>query len=151
MFLYRRYEIGEGLYIGWSSATLAICGGSCLLCACRINTPNDKMWVSVNEMSDINSLYIVELTNNLLMATLLLCFRPYPYQPTSRGHVLSTAPTSHSVPSNYDRNAYVWEVIAKRKTRLGIKSIQWIDYMFNGKSLLFLMMYKTVQFQIENA
>ncbi|CAG02889.1 unnamed protein product, partial [Tetraodon nigroviridis] len=29
-----KYEIGEGLYIGWSSATLAICGGSCLLCAC---------------------------------------------------------------------------------------------------------------------
>ncbi|XP_053187888.1 claudin-15-like [Scomber japonicus] len=70
-----KYEIGEGLYIGWSSATLAICSGSCLLCACRINTPNDKI--------------------------------PYPYQPSSRGHVLSTVAMSQSVPSNYDRNAYV--------------------------------------------
>ncbi|XP_063043279.1 claudin-15a [Engraulis encrasicolus] len=30
-----RFEIGEGLYIGWCSAVLAICGGSCLLCACN--------------------------------------------------------------------------------------------------------------------
>ncbi|KAF3840719.1 hypothetical protein F7725_006581, partial [Dissostichus mawsoni] len=30
-----KYEIGEGLYIGWSSGTLAICGGACLLCACK--------------------------------------------------------------------------------------------------------------------
>lgn len=31
-----KYEIGEGLYIGWASATLAICGGACLLhCCCR--------------------------------------------------------------------------------------------------------------------
>lgn len=41
----------------------------------------------------------------------LLCFRPYPYQPTSRGHAVSTVVTSHTVPSNYGRNAYVWEVI----------------------------------------
>ncbi|KAM9348990.1 claudin-15-like [Symphorus nematophorus] len=70
-----KYEIGEGLYIGWSSATLAICGGSCLMCACRMKSPNEKI--------------------------------PYPYQPSSRGHVLSTAGTSQSVPSNYGRNAYV--------------------------------------------
>uniref|UniRef100_H3D2H5 Claudin n=2 Tax=Tetraodon nigroviridis TaxID=99883 RepID=H3D2H5_TETNG len=38
-----KYEIGEGLYIGWSSATLAICGGSCLLCACRVKTPKEKI------------------------------------------------------------------------------------------------------------
>ncbi|KAL2079621.1 hypothetical protein ACEWY4_025365 [Coilia grayii] len=30
-----RFELGEGLYIGWCSAVLAICGGSCLLCACN--------------------------------------------------------------------------------------------------------------------
>ncbi|XP_076606950.1 claudin-15-like [Chaetodon auriga] len=70
-----KYEIGEGLYIGWSSAILAICGGSCLMCACKLTTPNEKM--------------------------------PYPYQPSSRGHVLSTMATSQSVPSNYGRNAYV--------------------------------------------
>ncbi|KAG7484924.1 hypothetical protein MATL_G00055040 [Megalops atlanticus] len=34
-----KYEIGEGLYIGWCSATLAICGGSCLVCACKMGTP----------------------------------------------------------------------------------------------------------------
>ncbi|XP_023260400.1 claudin-15-like isoform X1 [Seriola lalandi dorsalis] len=38
-----KYEIGEGLYIGWSSAILAICGGSCLICACKVQTPNEKM------------------------------------------------------------------------------------------------------------
>uniref|UniRef100_A0A3Q0QPJ1 Claudin n=1 Tax=Amphilophus citrinellus TaxID=61819 RepID=A0A3Q0QPJ1_AMPCI len=31
-----KYEIGEGLYIGWGSAILAICGGSFLLCTCRM-------------------------------------------------------------------------------------------------------------------
>uniref|UniRef100_A0A3Q3WTP4 Claudin n=1 Tax=Mola mola TaxID=94237 RepID=A0A3Q3WTP4_MOLML len=70
-----KYEIGEGLYIGWSSATLAMCGGSCLMCACKIKTPNEKI--------------------------------PYPFQPSSRGRVLTTTATSHSVPSNYGRNAYV--------------------------------------------
>ncbi|XP_044079730.1 claudin-15b [Siniperca chuatsi] len=70
-----KYEFGEGLYIGWSSAILAICGGSCLMCACQVKTPNEKI--------------------------------PYPYEPSSRGHVLSTAETSQSVPSNYGRNVYV--------------------------------------------
>ncbi|XP_018581642.1 claudin-15-like isoform X1 [Scleropages formosus] len=35
-----KYEIGEGLYIGWCSGTLAICGGVCLLCACRTEGPD---------------------------------------------------------------------------------------------------------------
>ncbi|XP_043997714.1 claudin-15-like isoform X2 [Gambusia affinis] len=38
-----KYEIGQGLYIGWSSAVLALCGGSCLLCACKLNSPSEKM------------------------------------------------------------------------------------------------------------
>uniref|UniRef100_A0A3B4GQU0 Claudin 15b n=1 Tax=Pundamilia nyererei TaxID=303518 RepID=A0A3B4GQU0_9CICH len=38
-----KYELGEALYIGWASATLAICGGSCLLCSCRIMTDSEKM------------------------------------------------------------------------------------------------------------
>ncbi|KAM3850624.1 claudin-15-like [Diretmus argenteus] len=38
-----KYEIGEGLYIGWSSATLAICGGSCLMCACKLGTSDEKI------------------------------------------------------------------------------------------------------------
>lgn len=38
-----KYEIGEGLYIGWCSAMLAICGGLCLLCACKFGTPEEKM------------------------------------------------------------------------------------------------------------
>ncbi|KAM7397857.1 hypothetical protein PAMA_005947 [Pampus argenteus] len=33
--------------------------------------------------------------------------KPYQYQPSSRGHVLSTVAASQSVPSNYGRNAYV--------------------------------------------
>ncbi|XP_041724126.2 claudin-15-like [Coregonus clupeaformis] len=33
-----KYEIGEGLYIGWCSALLAIIGGSCLTCACKLGT-----------------------------------------------------------------------------------------------------------------
>ncbi|KAM8835988.1 claudin-15-like [Synchiropus picturatus] len=37
-----KYEIGEGLYIGWSSSVLALCGGSCLLCACKSNTTDEK-------------------------------------------------------------------------------------------------------------
>ncbi|XP_057677722.1 claudin-15-like [Corythoichthys intestinalis] len=68
-----KYEIGEGLYIGWSSAILALCGGGCLMCSCSFKEPGEK--------------------------------RPYPYQPSSRGRVLSTS--SRSAPSNYGRNAYV--------------------------------------------
>ncbi|TKS83877.1 Claudin-15 [Collichthys lucidus] len=37
-----KYEIGEGLYIGWSSAVLALCGGACLTCACKLNSPREK-------------------------------------------------------------------------------------------------------------
>ncbi len=128
MLLCHRYEIGEGLYIGWSSATLAICGGSCLLCACRFKTPNEKVWVWVAEIFVIDSLTIVDngwmdgwmsllipegkLVSHLWYSPdwdMSLCFRPYPYQPSSRGHVLSPVATSQSFPSNYGRNAYVWD------------------------------------------
>ncbi|XP_077448538.1 claudin-15b [Stigmatopora argus] len=68
-----KYEIGEGLYIGWSSAILAMCGGSCLICSCSFKEPGEK--------------------------------KLYPYQPSSRGRVLSAS--SRSVHSNYGRNAYV--------------------------------------------
>ncbi|CAM4537061.1 unnamed protein product [Leuciscus chuanchicus] len=37
-----KYEIGEGLYIGWSSAIMALCGGSCLLFSCRLSSPEEK-------------------------------------------------------------------------------------------------------------
>ncbi|XP_061596896.1 claudin-15-like isoform X2 [Cololabis saira] len=70
-----KYEIGQGLYIGWGSGVFAICGGSCLLCSCRMDSTSEKV--------------------------------AYPYQPSSRGHVLSAVPTSQRAPSNYDRNAYV--------------------------------------------
>ena len=39
-----RYELGEGLYIGWCSAVLALTGGSCLTCACKLGT-SEKQWV----------------------------------------------------------------------------------------------------------
>ncbi|KAL0993770.1 hypothetical protein UPYG_G00113740 [Umbra pygmaea] len=38
-----KFEIGNGLYIGWCSATLAICGGSCLTCACRIGRKGENV------------------------------------------------------------------------------------------------------------
>ncbi|XP_063058558.1 claudin-15-like isoform X1 [Engraulis encrasicolus] len=38
-----KYEIGEGLYIGWCSATLALCGGACLLCSCKFESTEEKM------------------------------------------------------------------------------------------------------------
>lgn len=129
MSLCHRYEIGEGLYIGWASATLAICGGSCLLCACKVQTPNEKMWVFVAEISGIHSLdkMVEEVVHVLPTETWILCFRPYPYQPTSRGHVLSTVESSQTVPSNYGRNAYVWEVIVEEGERAGLESVHQID------------------------
>lgn len=36
LFVGTKYEIGEGLYIGWCSAVLAIAGGACLTCSCRL-------------------------------------------------------------------------------------------------------------------
>ncbi|KAK5875796.1 hypothetical protein CesoFtcFv8_026839 [Champsocephalus esox] len=33
-----KYEIGEGLYMGWCSAVLAIAGGACLTCSCQMGT-----------------------------------------------------------------------------------------------------------------
>ncbi|KAM9729422.1 claudin-15-like isoform 2-T2 [Menidia menidia] len=75
LYMGTKYEIGEGLYIGWASAILAICGGSCLLCSCRLKSTSEKTY--------------------------------YPYQPPSRGHVLSTVSMSQPPPSNYGRNAYV--------------------------------------------
>eukprot|EP00064_Thunnus_orientalis_P020737 superscaffoldBa00005874_g20882 len=33
-----RYEIGEGLYIGWCSAVLALAGGAVLTCSCKLGT-----------------------------------------------------------------------------------------------------------------
>ncbi|XP_066506739.1 claudin-15-like isoform X3 [Hoplias malabaricus] len=38
-----KYEIGEGLYIGWSSGTLALIGGCFLLCSCKIKDPEEKI------------------------------------------------------------------------------------------------------------
>ncbi|XP_059912625.1 claudin-15-like isoform X2 [Gadus macrocephalus] len=37
-----KYEIGEGLYIGWSSGVLSLCGGGCLMCSCKLDTPEEK-------------------------------------------------------------------------------------------------------------
>ncbi|KAK1787625.1 hypothetical protein P4O66_016116 [Electrophorus voltai] len=37
-----KFEIGEGLYIGWCSATLALIGGCCLLCACGTGNKQEK-------------------------------------------------------------------------------------------------------------
>ncbi|KAF4113638.1 hypothetical protein G5714_006183 [Onychostoma macrolepis] len=66
-----KYEIGEGLYIGWSSATMALCGGSCLLCSCGLRSPEDKK---------------SHLEN----------FRSYSYQPQSSHMVQTVSGTSNS-------------------------------------------------------
>ncbi|KAJ7996163.1 hypothetical protein DPEC_G00234210 [Dallia pectoralis] len=38
-----KFEIGDGLFIGWFSGLFAICGGSCLTCACRFGTNEEKV------------------------------------------------------------------------------------------------------------
>ncbi|XP_077062423.1 claudin-15b [Siphateles boraxobius] len=77
-----KYEIGEGLYIGWSSAIMALCGGSCLLFSCGLCSREEKK---------------SHLQN----------FRSYSYQPQSR-HMVQTASTISHVPfSQYRLNAYV--------------------------------------------
>lgn len=42
-----RYEIGEGLYIGWCSAVLAIAGGACLTCSCRLGSDEKRSVQSI--------------------------------------------------------------------------------------------------------
>lgn len=82
-----------------------------ILPAVRVQCQNTK-WknVCVSEICHICSLHKVESLYSLLIVTCLLYSRSYPYIPSSRGRVLSTPATSLSVPSNYGRNAYVWEV-----------------------------------------
>ncbi|XP_019903675.1 claudin-19-like [Esox lucius] len=38
-----KFDIGEGLFFGWGSAALAICAGSCLICACRFKSSEKKL------------------------------------------------------------------------------------------------------------
>ncbi|KAG9281502.1 claudin-15-like isoform X1 [Astyanax mexicanus] len=38
-----KFELGQGLYIGWCSATLALLGGTCLLCSCSVTTKEKKL------------------------------------------------------------------------------------------------------------
>ncbi|XP_053297792.1 claudin-15 [Pleuronectes platessa] len=60
-----KYEIGEGLYIGWSSATLAICGGSCLLCACKFKTTDDKIPYRYQQSSRAHALSTVQTSQTV--------------------------------------------------------------------------------------
>ncbi|XP_019941146.1 claudin-15-like isoform X1 [Paralichthys olivaceus] len=60
-----KYEIGEGLYIGWSSATLSICGGSCLLCACKFKTPDEKMLYRYQQSSREHALSTVPTSQSV--------------------------------------------------------------------------------------
>ncbi|GAA6075095.1 claudin-15-like [Tachysurus ichikawai] len=46
-----KFEIGEGLYIGWCSATLSLIGGCCLLCVCGNNSKAEKMPYSYQSQS----------------------------------------------------------------------------------------------------
>ncbi|KAF7688394.1 claudin-15b [Silurus meridionalis] len=38
-----KFEIGDGLYIGWCSATLALISGCCLLCVCGNDSKEERM------------------------------------------------------------------------------------------------------------
>ncbi|CAL1590831.1 unnamed protein product [Knipowitschia caucasica] len=38
LYVGTKYEIGEGLYIGWCSGVMAIAGGACLTCSCKMAT-----------------------------------------------------------------------------------------------------------------
>lgn len=82
-----------------------------ILPAVRLQCQNTKCKnVCVSEICHICSLHKVESLYSLLTVTCLLYSRSYPYNPSSRGRVLSTPGTSFSAPSNYGRNAYVWDV-----------------------------------------
>ncbi|XP_067113350.1 claudin-15-like isoform X1 [Osmerus mordax] len=84
-----KYEIGEGLYIGWCSATLAICGGSCLLCSCKLGTPEEKL----------------PYTYQPPTRGTVFSGHSVP-QPPTRGTVFPGTSVSQT-PSQYGRNAYV--------------------------------------------
>lgn len=66
-------------------------------------------WKNVSMWAWNNSYWLGLVKSELILLTVkrILCFSPYPYQPASRGHMVSTATMSQSVPSNYGRNAYV--------------------------------------------
>ncbi|XP_023688223.1 claudin-15a [Paramormyrops kingsleyae] len=51
-----KYELGEALYIGWCSAILAICGGSCLLCACKVGRDDTSPYPYRNTNGTVYSL-----------------------------------------------------------------------------------------------
>ncbi|XP_060769115.1 claudin-15b [Neoarius graeffei] len=48
-----KFELGDGLYIGWCSGTLALIGGCCLLCVCR-NDSKEKMRVAAHTPSTVS-------------------------------------------------------------------------------------------------
>ncbi|KTG34635.1 hypothetical protein cypCar_00039343, partial [Cyprinus carpio] len=45
----QKYEIGEGLYIGWASGVLAICGGVCLMFSCKLGTKEKSYYQPTRE------------------------------------------------------------------------------------------------------
>ncbi|KAB5522193.1 hypothetical protein PHYPO_G00156840 [Pangasianodon hypophthalmus] len=49
-----KFELGEGLYIGWCSATLALIGGCCLLCVCGNDSKVEKIRVAAHTPSAVS-------------------------------------------------------------------------------------------------
>lgn len=120
-----RYELGEGLYIGWCSGTLAICAGVCLVFSCKTNT-EEKPWVSLSIPLSLFSFSLFpsfSFTHNHMWICLYMesksyisFFSAYAYQP-SRGTIYSAGvPSRRDAQSTYDKNAYVWQMI-KQLTR----------------------------------
>ena len=99
-----RYEIGNGLYIGWSSALLALCGGFLLLWACNLGTSENIMCVSI---------HMLWIQQTCVFHFPIICFssfffcRTLPSQPLTRAHKIGRS-QSQSTCSQYEMNAYVW-------------------------------------------
>uniref|UniRef100_A0A6Q2X2E2 Claudin n=1 Tax=Esox lucius TaxID=8010 RepID=A0A6Q2X2E2_ESOLU len=70
-----KYEIGNGLYIGWCSATLAICGGSCLVCG----PPTSLLYPGWSGITILlqGTVYITVYMHYLLWCNLLISCQLY--------------------------------------------------------------------------
>ncbi|TRZ03572.1 hypothetical protein DNTS_013490 [Danionella cerebrum] len=77
-----KYEIGDGLYIGWSSATLALFSSICLLCSCGLRNPNE-------DKSHLQN------------------FRSYSYRSETGRDVQTVSGTSQTHSCQHGLNAYV--------------------------------------------
>lgn len=125
-----RYEIGNGLYIGWSSALLALCGGFLLLWACNLGTSENIMCVSIH-MLWIQQTCVFHFPI-ILFSSFFFC-RTLPSQPLTRSHKIGRS-QSQSTCSQYEMNAYVWG--RKSSSRWNLADQYSVVYLHKSKSLV---------------